>query len=352
MKISIKTKFFFGFLLIIIFALIIGTINLIQERQAWEDNFISQAITLGHALNASIGSEEAFQNKTLLQNSIYKLIWLNPDIIRANINHLTAEGLETIASNITGDIGKPASDLNFTVLQTGETLIEEIEIRGEKALLIASPIYIAGKTMGTYEIAVSLQMLEKTIRDRFFRFMTILIATLLFLALAGLFMFSLLILRPIKKLNRAIEEFGGGNLGYRIKKYPGDEIGDVARGFNDMSQSLEKKYNQLKELNQQLVNSYQLAEKKVKERTKELEAAKASLEEKVKERTKELEKLKSGLEEQVKIRTKELQEKTDQLQQNIEELEKFHTIATGRELKMVELKEEINKLKEKLTKKN
>ncbi len=52
----------------------------------------------------------------------------------------------------------------------------------------------------------------------------------------------------------------------------------------------------------------------------------------------ELKKLQEELEEKVKERTKDLQEK-------IEELEKFNKLAVGRELKMLELKEEIEKLK-------
>jgi len=65
------------------------------------------------------------------------------------------------------------------------------------------------------------------------------------------------------------------------------------------------------------------------------------LEIKVAARTRELRELAQSLEEQVKSRTKELQLK-------VEELEKFHEIAVGRELKMVELKREVGKLKKKL----
>ncbi len=75
----------------------------------------------------------------------------------------------------------------------------------------------------------------------------------------------------------------------------------------------------------------------------ELNEAKIVLEIKVKARTKELEELAKGLDEKVKERTKELQEK-------IEELERFHRLAVGRELKMLELKEEIKKLEEELKK--
>jgi len=40
------------------------------------------------------------------------------------------------------------------------------------------------------------------------------------------------------------------------------------------------------------------------------------------------------------------------LQKNVEELERFKSLAVGRELKMMELKKEIAKLKEQLKEKN
>lgn len=57
----------------------------------------------------------------------------------------------------------------------------------------------------------------------------------------------------------------------------------------------------------------------------------------------ELKKLQEELEKKVRERTKELHEK-------IEELEKFQKLAVGRELKMIELKREIKRLKEELEK--
>lgn len=73
-------------------------------------------------------------------------------------------------------------------------------------------------------------------------------------------------------------------------------------------------------------------------KTKALEETKATLEIRVKARTRELEELAVGLEQKVKERTKELQER-------VEELERIHRLTVGRELKMIELKEEIAKLK-------
>jgi len=85
-------------------------------------------------------------------------------------------------------------------------------------------------------------------------------------------------------------------------------------------------------------------QRELEQKTKALKEAKTTLEIKVKARTKELKELAESLDEQVRERTKELQKR-------IGELEKFHKLTVGRELKMVELKKEIKGLKEELEKK-
>jgi len=93
----------------------------------------------------------------------------------------------------------------------------------------------------------------------------------------------------------------------------------------------------------ELVEYQERLEKEVRERTKELEEVKGVLEIKVRARTKELSELTQSLEEQVRERTNELQEK-------LEELEGFQKLAVGRELEMVELKKEKERLKKELEK--
>jgi len=90
----------------------------------------------------------------------------------------------------------------------------------------------------------------------------------------------------------------------------------------------------------------EILEQKVTERTKELEAAKLHLEEanstlevRVRARTRELEKLNLTLEEKVAARTRELEAK-------IKDLETFQRITVSRELKMIELKQEVERLRQ------
>ena len=83
-----------------------------------------------------------------------------------------------------------------------------------------------------------------------------------------------------------------------------------------------------------------VANKKIKAHQDELEEARTILDIRVKAKTRQLQELTKNLEDKVKERTKELQDR-------LNELERFHRLTIGRELKMIELKKEIKKSKEK-----
>jgi len=105
----------------------------------------------------------------------------------------------------------------------------------------------------------------------------------------------------------------------------------------------EKRREEAERLVQKERELTQMLEEKIKEKTRELEESKTILEIKVAARTRELRELAASLDQQVKEKTKELQEK-------VNELETSNRLMVGRELKMVELKEEIKRLREELEK--
>ena len=130
--------------------------------------------------------------------------------------------------------------------------------------------------------------------------------------------FASRIIKPLFELLQAAKKVGEGNLNVKIKIPTKDETGQLAEEFNQMIQ-------------------------KLKESREALEDEKKVLEIRVKARTRELEELAQTLDEKVKERTKELQDR-------IKELEKFHRLTVGREMKMVELKNRIKQLEEELKK--
>ena len=103
--------------------------------------------------------------------------------------------------------------------------------------------------------------------------------------------------RPLRNLIKGTKEVAGGNLDYIIKAETKDELGRLVNDFNTMVQQLKKA---------KMVS----------------EEARASLE-----------------------------IKTEELRKRVADLERFHELTVGRELKMVELKQKIRELDEKLKEK-
>ena len=132
----------------------------------------------------------------------------------------------------------------------------------------------------------------------------------------GLLIFSLfalntgliykIIIHPIQILHLAMENISKGKLEQKINIRSHNEIGSLARIFNVMADNVA--------------------------------LTRTELEQKIRERTAELQKTKDGLEETVK-------ERTAQLQKEVEEKTKMNEMMTGRELKMVELKKELELIK-------
>ncbi len=172
--------------------------------------------------------------------------------------------------------------------------------------------------IGIARIVVSLKQIEKA-RD-FLLFWTsimsiIALAIIIFLAR----FLAKSITKPIDLLVKGAHKIGQGNLGYKIEIKASDELEKLALAFNEMADNLQSS-------------------------RRTIEEAKDTLEVKVNARTRELHELNETLEEKVVERTKELRNR-------LSELEKFHRLTVGRELKMIELKSLLKKVNSGVTSK-
>ena len=129
---------------------------------------------------------------------------------------------------------------------------------------VATPVLLRGKRVGTLVAGFSLQQVRQdTDRSR----ATVALVTLLAFTIgtAVIFAVSTLITGRLKRIARAAESIGAGALTARVNAGGGDEVGQLARGFNLMLDRLEAAQQDLETLNRTL-------EQRVEERALQLGA--------------------------------------------------------------------------------
>ena len=132
---------------------------------------------------------------------------------------------------------------------------------------------------------------------------------------------SRVITAPIHRLHRGTEIIGDGDLDYKIGTDAKDEIGQLSRAFDAMTEHLKQSTTSIDFLN--------AANQQLRASEQQLSAANDVLQ---------------AQEQQLKAGNLQLQTNEEQLQEKMKDLERFNRLAVGREHRMVELKREINEL--------
>lgn len=340
MRFTLQIKLALGTALVVILSfLVLAHLTIKSQKEFFDSTFRDLAANIGKTLDATIANRKELEDTAKLQSIILKIVYsMNPPVVSIGINLPVGETLKTVASNDSILLDKKPSPENFYSYRDGRIRTSKIKGLDKTELLsVITPIQVGGQRVGTYEVRLSLQKLEETISkvQRQFLIMTIISIAVIIFFLSLLM--RLTVVNPVRELQLGMKKIGAGDLGFRIKARGKDEFGDLALGFNQMTNMLQENYHKLKETQRSL-------EKKVQERTQKLEEAKSVLEIKVRARTRDLRDLATTLEERVRERTKEFQESQKELQKKVEELERFHKLAVGRELKMLELKKKIKEL--------
>ena len=175
-------------------------------------------------------------------------------------------------------------------------------------------IVLDGKNIGTIFIRSDLKELYSRLKW-YTGIVVIIIGTSLFLSFLLSSRLHQTITKPVIELVRVMKTISKDkDYSIRAPILSHDEMGSLTEGFNKMLE-------------------------KIQEREAELELHRKYLEEQVSGRTAELSKT-----------NEQLRQREEELKKRVKELEEFYDMAVGREIRMIELKEEIEKIKKELGK--
>lgn len=214
----------------------------------------------------------------------------------------------------------------YTAVLEGRTLISPaLDVQGRNKMTISIPVpynkgeykksgYFGGIMMSIntdqyyasiadtqYQLDSNISVINEQIRISYRNtiirtiFITIIVLAIGIIVSFG---YTKRITKPILQLRDIALKIGAGDFSLKSDTKEGGEIGELAQVFDEMTDKLKQSQDKLSHANDEL-------------------------------------------EEKVKVRTHELEKKN-------EEIEKFNKFAVGRELKMVEIKKEINDLKKRL----
>lgn len=218
----------------------------------------------------------AIENQLELARQAGGLAWIG--IYRREGNYL----FYWVDADSTG-VGYPfyhATADHFAVFDQGQGRMLQYQDEYGSYYGYDAPIVVQGKVVGVVEAVVSGETRQLVERGAFANALPILILGITVAVLLSLLVTHYVFNRPLNRLQAGAQNLASGQFGYQIPLASNDELGDLAKTFNQMSTQIERLYlekvheeraRREREINQ-LKESEHLLERKVAERTAEMEA--------------------------------------------------------------------------------
>jgi len=126
--------------------------------------------------------------------------------------------------------------------------LQQIYVRdtGEKMWDITAPIYVKGRHWGAFRVGFSMAETEKATADLRNKLMVVM-SVLLLVCILIVWAMTEYMMKPLDRLHDGVQRVAKGDLSFRQNVKANDEIGDLARAFDKMSEDLAKYLKDLAE---------------------------------------------------------------------------------------------------------
>lgn len=288
-RIGQRIAFFVGLILIPVIGGFFYLDISLQSRELIERTK-EEVFRLSDTIKRSVKSDMLKADREAIQE-IIGTIGGQPGIEKVRIFNKEGRTIVSTDTSLVGKVVDRKAEACYSCHRKGEELTKlsmsettRIYSTGERkrVLGVINPIYNEEpcfechsrekRVLGVLDIVVSLDQVDRQIRQRRRRAFTFGVSLLLFLSAGiGFYIFHS-INRPIRELVTGTRRIGEGDLDYEIPLESEDEIGELASSFNRMTSELKKSRGEIEGWSRQL-------ESRVKQATAELEAANRELQE-------------------------------------------------------------------------
>ncbi|MHB1391288.1 MAG: HAMP domain-containing sensor histidine kinase [Thermoleophilia bacterium] len=250
-------------------------ISIDSLTKAVNNDFEERAILIAQFFSADTNSPDEISYEHF-QSEIVKLDEMNPDINKISVYAPRGDQIIRIASTDKSQIGEVADPEDYAPLKTNEPTHAESIKNDRKVIEAIAPLTIDGKPVATIGIYMYLDTRDALIRSQQIKFVLIGgfgIASLLVLLYLSL---NYYMLKPVAKLARITQAVARGDFNQKAGITSRDELGDLGRSVDRMTESLavqsddlQGKVGELEQVNQDL----QTRERELRLSNRQLETA-------------------------------------------------------------------------------
>jgi signal transduction histidine kinase len=230
-------------------------INIREQTLSLENVYTDKAIIISKALDAAIENPNDLEDQEKIKYYIASINNLNPDILKINVFlHKNDKLILFSSTNDSIFLEEESNEYNYFSYNNNAVLNIPIYENNKHDLIVINPINLSGEIYGTYEILLSMTQSYQQLNVRANNLIMISIIGVFLLIFSLLFLLRKIIVKPIITFRDASKIIGKGNLDTKIKINSKDEIGQLSKSFNKMTEDLKKSRDKIQDYNLILEN--------------------------------------------------------------------------------------------------
>ncbi len=257
MRLTIRSKLVLSSLLILVVVSFAFTLLHLRLSRAWvEEDLQERAVAFARELAATIGDRREFESGPLLGRQIAGIMEIRRNVLQLDVLRFEGDAAVVVATS------EPRARLPFTRpdarrVRGGQVLSRLVREPHTRYWEVIAPVALDGEVVGAVAAKFSLDRADALAARVRRGALAVTAVSVVVMALLMSLVVSLVVTRPLARFMRAVHRLQSGDTTAAVEVATGDELGVLARHFNEM-------VARVRDFNEEL-------QARVKEATQELE---------------------------------------------------------------------------------